>query len=146
MEYYDYVILTFTPANPHVITGLEGEGEYIRTSAIVNIIDNDRKYNVYSHIKNIYFWMFIDTELQIAFEDSEYSVTEGAGLSTPIRLQFRSTQSPFNIILSPVTIATAVDKRLGSFINSDNILEDARATAGELDVAVKNVCAVDLSS
>ena len=90
--------------------------------------------------------MFIDTELQIAFEDTEYSVTEGAGLSTPIRLQFRGTQSPFNIIFSPVTITNAVDKRLGSFINSDNIQEDARATAGELDVAVKNVCAVDLSS
>ena len=43
LEYDDYVILTFTPANPAVITGLEGEGEYVRTSAIVNIIDNDRK-------------------------------------------------------------------------------------------------------
>ena len=43
LEYDDYVILTFTPGNPSVIDGLEGEGEYVRTSAIVNIIDNDRK-------------------------------------------------------------------------------------------------------
>ena len=43
LEYNDYVTLTFTPAIPAVITGLEGVGEYVRTSAIVNIIDNDRK-------------------------------------------------------------------------------------------------------
>ena len=43
LEYNDYVILTFTPANPAVITALEGVEEYIRTSAIVNIIDNDCK-------------------------------------------------------------------------------------------------------
>ena len=43
LEYDDYIILTFTPGNPAVITGLEGVGEYVRTFAIVNIIDNDRK-------------------------------------------------------------------------------------------------------
>ena len=43
LEYNDYVILTFDPANPAVIDGLEGVGKYVRTSAIVNIIDNDRK-------------------------------------------------------------------------------------------------------
>ena len=43
LEYDDYVILTFTPSNPFIIPALEGEGEYVRTSAIVNIIDNDRK-------------------------------------------------------------------------------------------------------
>ena len=43
LEYDDYVILTFTPAIPAAISGLEGEGEYVRTYAIVNIIDNDRK-------------------------------------------------------------------------------------------------------
>ena len=43
LEYNDYVILTFYPASPAVIPALEGVGEYIRTSAIVNIIDNDRK-------------------------------------------------------------------------------------------------------
>ena len=43
LEYNDFVILTFTPADPATITGLESVGEYVRTSAIVNIIDNDRK-------------------------------------------------------------------------------------------------------
>ena len=43
LEYNEYVTLTFTPNNPAGITGLEDEGEYVRASAIVNIIDNDRK-------------------------------------------------------------------------------------------------------
>ena len=43
LEYNEYVTLTFTPGNPAAIDGLEGAGEYVRTSAIVNIIDNDRK-------------------------------------------------------------------------------------------------------
>ena len=43
LEYNDSVILTFTPSDPAVITGLEGVGEYVRTFAIVNIVDNDRK-------------------------------------------------------------------------------------------------------
>ena len=43
LEYNEYVILTFTPGNPAVIPDLERQGEYVRTSAIVNIIDNDRK-------------------------------------------------------------------------------------------------------
>ena len=58
LEYNEYVTLTFTPGNPAVITGLEGEGEYVRTSAIVNIIDNDRKCykvcDVYYHITPIH--------------------------------------------------------------------------------------------
>ena len=43
LEYNEYVTLTFTPDNPDVIRRQEDEGEYIRTSAMVNIIDNDRK-------------------------------------------------------------------------------------------------------
>ena len=43
LEYDDSVILTFTPSDPAVITGLEGVGEYVRTCASVNIVDNDRK-------------------------------------------------------------------------------------------------------
>ena len=41
LEYDDSVILTFTPDNPPFITGLEAQGEYVRDSAIVHIIDND---------------------------------------------------------------------------------------------------------
>lgn len=43
LEYEDSVILTFTPEIPGLIVGLENEGVFIRDTAIVNIIDNDRK-------------------------------------------------------------------------------------------------------
>ena len=43
LEYDDRVQLVFTPDNPALIPGLEDEGEYIRNTAIVNIIDNDSK-------------------------------------------------------------------------------------------------------
>ena len=43
LEYDDRVILTFTPDNPALITGLEAQGEYVRDTATVNIIDNDSK-------------------------------------------------------------------------------------------------------
>ena len=39
LEYDDYVIITFTPENPAIIGALETEGEYIKNTAIVNIID-----------------------------------------------------------------------------------------------------------
>ena len=43
LEYDDRVILSFTPDNPALITGLEAEGEYVRDTATVNIIDNDSR-------------------------------------------------------------------------------------------------------
>ena len=43
LEYDDSIILTFNPANPALIPGLEGVGEYVRDTAVVNIIDSDRK-------------------------------------------------------------------------------------------------------
>ena len=43
LEYDDRVLLVFTPDNPGLISGVEGIGEYIRDTAIVNIIDNDSK-------------------------------------------------------------------------------------------------------
>ena len=43
LEYDDTVILTFTPDDPSLISRLETAGEYIRDTATVNIIDNDRK-------------------------------------------------------------------------------------------------------
>ena len=41
LEYDDSVILIFTPFDPALITALEAEGEYIRDSATVNIIDDN---------------------------------------------------------------------------------------------------------
>ena len=46
LEYDDRVILTFTPDNPAFIPGLEAQGEYIRDTATVIIIDNDSKCSI----------------------------------------------------------------------------------------------------
>ena len=43
LEYNDRILLTYTPSNPGLIPGVEAEGEYIRDTAIVRIIDNDSK-------------------------------------------------------------------------------------------------------
>ena len=43
LEYDDRVLFVFTPDNPGLISGVEAVGEYIRDTAIVNIIDNDSK-------------------------------------------------------------------------------------------------------
>ena len=44
LEYDDRVLLRFTPDNASLIRGLEDMGEFIRDSAMVNIIDDDCKY------------------------------------------------------------------------------------------------------
>ena len=43
LEYDDRIKLIFTPNNPALIPGVEDVGEYIRDTAIVNIIDNDSR-------------------------------------------------------------------------------------------------------
>ena len=43
LEYDDRVLLVFTPNDPALIPVVEGAGEYIRNTAIVNIIDNESK-------------------------------------------------------------------------------------------------------
>ena len=43
LEYDDRVILTFTPDNPALISGLEAQGEYTRDTVTVQIIDSDSK-------------------------------------------------------------------------------------------------------
>ena len=47
--------------------------------------------------------------LQINFAEADYLSTEGSTLTNPIRLQFRNTQNPFTLILSPVSIEEAED-------------------------------------
>ena len=44
LEYDDRVLLNFDPTAANLIPGLESFGEYIRNTAIVNIIDNDCKF------------------------------------------------------------------------------------------------------
>ena len=43
LEYDDRILLMYTPSAAGLIPGVEGEGEYIRDTAIVRIIDNDSK-------------------------------------------------------------------------------------------------------
>ena len=66
--------------------------------------------------------------LEINFEEADYSITEGTPLS--VLMQFRRTQSPFNITLRPVSISSVEDCGLGDFINCAAIREDFRATPG----------------
>ena len=77
--------------------------------------------------------------LDINFGDSDYSITEGSDLRTPIRLQFRNyNQNAFNVTFSPVTIAALEDVGLGTtFINSDTIEEESRAEEGKVFYLVK---------
>ena len=44
LEYYDRVQITFSPSNDSLISDLDAEGEYIRHTTIVYIIDNDSKF------------------------------------------------------------------------------------------------------
>lgn len=44
LEYDDSVIYVFTPYNPALIPRLEAAGEFIRDTATVNIIDDDREH------------------------------------------------------------------------------------------------------
>ena len=44
LEYDDRVRFVFTPDNPVLVPGLEGVGQYIRTTATVNIIDSDGEW------------------------------------------------------------------------------------------------------
>ena len=46
LEYEDRVRLNFVPTAAILITGLEDLGEYVRNTAIVNIIDNDCKFSL----------------------------------------------------------------------------------------------------
>ena len=129
LEYDDSVILTFTPNNPALISGLEAQGEYIRDTATVQITDDDSKccFMVYWQ----HFICFLITGLQINFEESDYSFEEGGTLSTDIRFQFRNNQNNFSVCLCPVNISVVEEMGLGEFIDSVDIAIISRATAGE---------------
>ena len=128
LEYEDRVLLRFTPAQAALIPVLESVFEYIRDTAIFNIIDNDRKC--------LFSFMFLANEvlclaLYINFGEADYSIVEGSDmLSSPITLQFRYNQNPFTVRMSSVTIDTVESMNLGFFINSDTITNDSRAKLG----------------
>ena len=129
LEYDDRVILTFTPNNAAIITGLEAQGEYVRDTVTVQIIDSDSKccFTVYWY----HFISFLITGLEINFEESYYSIEEGGTLSTDIRFQFRNNQNPFSVRLCPVDIDTVEARGLGRFIDPGDNYNIFKATAGE---------------
>ena len=130
LEYEDKIRLEFDPTSADLITALEGFGEYVRNTAIVNIIDSDCKHNTNSCDYHLECSLF-SAVLQIAFWESDYSIEEGSGmLSSPITLRFRNNQNPFTVMLSPVTVATAEEMGLGFFIDSMTIYALFRATTG----------------
>ena len=51
LEYDDTVILVFTPDEDDLIEFYEGEGEYIRDSVTVYILDTDRKYTIFGWLQ-----------------------------------------------------------------------------------------------
>ena len=58
LEYEDRVLLRFTPAEANTAPGLESNFEYIRDTAIVNIIDDDRKFLSHKY-KCIDLWSLV---------------------------------------------------------------------------------------
>ena len=92
---------------------------------------------MYSSLKVINaIFAILHPELQINFEEADYSFTEGSANPLVIRVQFRETQIPFSLILSPLSIgqaqelsSTDTDFRLSNFIDvNENI--GAMATPG----------------
>ena len=51
LEYGDTIILRFTPDNDTFISDVENAGQFIRDTAIVNIIDDDSKLLKFSNIE-----------------------------------------------------------------------------------------------
>ena len=129
LEYDDRVLLMFTPDDPGLIPGLEGAGEYMRDTATVHIIDNDRKYQWVGAFTQ--FIHFFGVVLEINFDELDYSAVEGSTmLSSPIFLRFRENQNPFNLTVTAVTVDTVESIGLGFFVASATIAQGSRARAG----------------
>ena len=138
--------MTFSHSIASITQVLKDAGEFLRDTAIVNIIDMDcKKLNVhvalyslfllaicfqYWCIQPLYFWDFISlhvyTVLEINFEEPDYSITEGDPWPPTIGLQFGRTQNPFTMSLFSVSIMEAIDPagfNGSDFIPHDNINE-----------------------
>ena len=145
LEYEDTVLLLFSPdpfePGQTLIEFYESEGEYIRESVTVYIIDNDRKLTNFGWI-TIFPCMYINSqqsfllfciELEINFDQPEYSFTEGEAVIQAIKVQFRRTQVPFTLTLYPVSYTEAVENfQVNNFIIEPPQRELEMATAGEI--------------
>ena len=71
----------------------------------------------------------VHAELEINFDEADYSITEGDTMSPQISLQFRITESDFTLMLTPVTLMEAEEIfEVNNFINTANL---SQATSGE---------------
>ena len=71
------------------------------------------------------------TELQINFEELDYSINEGDSTANLITMQYRRTENDFTLRLTPVSIADSESMYdVGDFV--PEIDEEARATAGDI--------------
>ena len=59
LEYEDRVLLRFTPSSSDFISFVADRFEYIRDTAIVNIIDNDRTYGFWVHLLPLTFILIL---------------------------------------------------------------------------------------
>lgn len=90
----------------------------------------------YTHFLNNSFVLSLcHTVLEINFEEADYSIEEGVDLSQPIRMQFRTTQNDFTLILCPLSIEEAEKQNVGDFIDFSSILDGSRATSGDCQLA-----------
>ena len=73
------------------------------------------------------------TELQINFEELDYSIEEGESTADLITMQYRRTENDFTLRLTPVSIADSESMYdVVLFVDPDDIDEEARATAGDV--------------
>ena len=122
--------MRFTSTEDNFIPGLAGSFEYIRETALINIIDSDSKCIFLIKHKGVCY--ILCSGFRINFRESDYSTVEGSNmLNLAISLQFRYNQNPFTVRLTPVTVDTAESMNLGFFINSDTITADSRARASK---------------
>ena len=78
------------------------------------------------------------TELEINFDQLDYSITEGGSSAQEIRVEFRRTQNPFTLILYPISHSEAVYYHVDSFIG-ETPGDDERATSGKFNYMSSNI-------
>ena len=77
------------------------------------------------------------TELEINFEELDYSINEGDSTENLITMQYRRTENCFTLRLTPVSIADSESMYdVVAFVDPADINEEARATAGDRFVCI----------
>ena len=73
------------------------------------------------------------TELQINFEELDFSIDEGDSTANLITMQYRRTENDFTLRLTPVSIADSESMYdVVPFVDPADIDEEVRATAGDI--------------